>query len=228
MVRFIAILLILTPTFSFSSNHFECDEGFQRTEYQLKNVEVIACNCNCNCNCNCTIQDNIFYVKTDSYYSYLVKGASVFVDGEQAENAQLNHHTATTPLVASYLKNSKLCNSESEFISNNLYFFTQIPDSNSYCYIPSAIMENKIVTTLSDEVSVVAYGTIQLEKQYLYHSPAFSSKTRMYLIQEDKVEVLKEKEDWLYILYRGKKEVRKWIPKKAIIKNNINSLKELL
>ncbi len=103
-----------------------------------------------------------------------------------------------------------------ELISDNLYFFTQTPDNNKYCYIPSAILTSRTITTLNDEVNVVTYGTIQVKKQYLYNNPVFSSKTKMYLIQEDKVELLKEKEDWLYILYKGKKELKKWIPKKAI------------
>jgi len=56
--------------------------------------------------------------------------------------------------------------------------------------------------------------TINLKKQHLYKTPPI--KTKMYLIKGDKVEVLEEKNDWLYILYKGKKDIKDWIPKSAV------------
>ena len=55
---------------------------------------------------------------------------------------------------------------------------------------------------------------IQPKKQPLYKTPP--EKTKMYLIKGDKVEILEEKDDWLYILYRGKKDIKAWIPKSAV------------
>ena len=52
------------------------------------------------------------------------------------------------------------------------------------------------------------------ERQPLYKTPP--TKTKMYLIKGDKVEILEEKDDWLYILYKGKKEIKAWIPKSAV------------
>lgn len=51
-------------------------------------------------------------------------------------------------------------------------------------------------------------------KQALYKTP--TEITKMYLLKGDKVEILKEKDDWLYILYKGKKEIKAWIPKSAV------------
>jgi hypothetical protein len=56
--------------------------------------------------------------------------------------------------------------------------------------------------------------TIQTLKQPLYSEPQI--KTKMYLIKGDKVEILEEKDDWLYILYKGKKDIKAWIPKSAV------------
>jgi len=55
---------------------------------------------------------------------------------------------------------------------------------------------------------------IQLLKQPLYKTPP--EKTKMYLIKGDKVEILEEKDDWIYILYKGKKDIKAWIPKSAV------------
>ena len=52
------------------------------------------------------------------------------------------------------------------------------------------------------------------DKQPLYKTPPI--KTKMYLIKGDKVEILEEKDDWLYILYKGKKEIKAWILKSAV------------
>ena len=38
----------------------------------------------------------------------------------------------------------------------------------------------------------------------------------MYLLKNDEVEILEEKDDWLYILYHGKKDIKAWIPKGAV------------
>ena len=57
--------------------------------------------------------------------------------------------------------------------------------------------------------------TIIPDKQYLYNAKN-AEKTKMYLIKGDQVEVLRENEDWLYILYHGKKEILAWIPMSAV------------
>jgi hypothetical protein len=61
-----------------------------------------------------------------------------------------------------------------------------------------------------------AQQQIQPTKQPLYKSPTIDSKTKMYLIKGDKVEILEEKDNWLHIFYKGKKEIKAWIPKDAV------------
>ncbi|MCP4971715.1 MAG: hypothetical protein GY932_14105, partial [Arcobacter sp.] len=56
--------------------------------------------------------------------------------------------------------------------------------------------------------------TIHQKTQPLYKTPPV--KTKMYLIKGDKVEILEEKDDWLHILYKGKKDIKAWIPKSAV------------
>ena len=46
-------------------------------------------------------------------------------------------------------------------------------------------------------------------KQALYSEPQII--TKMYLLKGVKVEILEEKDDWLYILFKGKKEIKAWI-----------------
>ncbi len=58
------------------------------------------------------------------------------------------------------------------------------------------------------------YKSIQSQKQPLYKTPPI--KTKMYLIKGDKVEILEKKDDWLHILYKGKKDIKAWIPKSAV------------
>ncbi|MDD2896585.1 MAG: hypothetical protein PHG81_11280 [Aliarcobacter sp.] len=41
-------------------------------------------------------------------------------------------------------------------------------------------------------------------------------KIKMYLVKGNKVEIIEEKDDWLYILYKGKKDIKAWIAKSAV------------
>jgi uncharacterized protein YegJ (DUF2314 family) len=65
-----------------------------------------------------------------------------------------------------------------------------------------------------DNTNKYTIKQIRLDKQFLYETPAI--KTKMYLVKGDEVEILEEKDDWLYILYKGKKDIKAWIPKSAI------------
>lgn len=64
---------------------------------------------------------------------------------------------------------------------------------------------------------------IKTQKQALYKEANQNSKTNMYLVINDVVEILDEKEDWIYILYitKDNKEIKAWIPKNSLeYKNN--------
>ncbi|WP_072682644.1 SH3 domain-containing protein [Arcobacter sp. LA11] len=90
-------------------------------------------------------------------------------------------------------------------------------------------INNKWINSNKVKIYFKKYKIIKLEKQYLYNQPNKNSKTKMYLIKGDKVEILEEKDDWLYILYKGKKDIKAWIPKSAVqekeIKKPINNIK---
>lgn len=57
---------------------------------------------------------------------------------------------------------------------------------------------------------------ICLDKQPLYKSPCEASKTKMYLVKGDNVELVEEKDGWLHIIYHGKKDIDAWIPKDSV------------
>ena len=104
-------------------------------------------------------------------------------------------------------------NNENLSIYEDLAFYLQQAKSNDESkYILEQIKKFKDANINSK--------IIQSKKQPLYKTP--SEKTKMYLIKGDKVEILEEKDDWLYILYHGKKDIKAWIPKSAIEETEIN------
>ena len=55
---------------------------------------------------------------------------------------------------------------------------------------------------------------VQAERAYLYNEPAEESKTKMYVIRDDKVTILDTGgpyDEWFKIRYQGKKVIEKWI-----------------
>ena len=68
---------------------------------------------------------------------------------------------------------------------------------------------------------------IKNQKQYLYRNPSISSNTKMYVIKNDKVEILDDETDWYQILYRGKKDIKAWIPKGSVSRNRQHSIQKI-
>jgi hypothetical protein len=62
-----------------------------------------------------------------------------------------------------------------------------------------------------------ATRNIRLEKAWLYNKPDFDSKTKMYVIKGDKVELLDFKNEMFLMKYKGKKTITKWIESEAVI-----------
>lgn len=85
------------------------------------------------------------------------------------------------------------------FILNNQYLITSM---DSFFFMFSNEFSNKI----------------QIQNQPLYKEPNENTKTKMYLVKNDVVEILEKKDDWIYILYISKdnKEIKAWIPKNAL------------
>ena len=90
-------------------------------------------------------------------------------------------------------------------------------NGDGYCYDYSAYIDSTgNLKVLKDYINVQIIETIVPEKQYLYSENNMCSQTKMYLIKGDKVEILKEEGDWLFILYKGTREIKKWILKCAV------------
>ena len=72
--------------------------------------------------------------------------------------------------------------------------------------------------TLIKKVKVENSFNIKIKKVFLHSSANDNSKLKSYLLKGDRVKVLYEKKNWLYILYKGKKHIKAWIPKSSVVK----------
>lgn len=105
-------------------------------------------------------------------------------------------------------------NNKDKAIENYKIYISQMKENSKENKIPQKVFERiNTKDTISKE--------IQIEKQSLFDNPNKESKTKMYLLKNDKVEILEEKDEWLYILYKGKKDIKAWIPKSAIEETQI-------
>jgi len=58
--------------------------------------------------------------------------------------------------------------------------------------------------------------SIKSLRAWLYNKPDESARSKMYVVIGDKVKVLKEQGDWLFIHFEGKKTLEKWIKKETL------------
>ena len=118
------------------------------------------------------------------------------------------------------LKITKLeCEGLCPLFSNFLGTYKEKNNMPSYLrnlFLENSLEKTNILYSIKEQItsSVIEFKTIKIAKQYLYNDANENSLTKMYLIQGDKVEVIKQSNDgaWMYILFRGKKEIKKWIP----------------
>jgi hypothetical protein len=110
-------------------------------------------------------------------------------------------------------------------IENNLYIepVFNIKNELKYFFVyldnitEEDIMTQNFSQLINKKIFQIAFETIHViktQRQPLYKKP--NIKTKMYLIKGDKVEILEKKDDWYYILYHGKKDIKAWIPKSAV------------
>jgi hypothetical protein len=109
-------------------------------------------------------------------------------------------------------------NDKDKAIENYKIYISQMKENSKENKIPQKVFER--INTKDIKKDTIS-KEIQIEKQYLFDNPNKESKTKMYLLKNDKVEILEEKDDWLYILYKGKKDIKAWIPKSAIEETQI-------
>ncbi|MBN6082633.1 hypothetical protein HYE55_11475 [Aggregatibacter actinomycetemcomitans] len=74
-------------------------------------------------------------------------------------------------------------------------------------------IKNKLDTNIENNTR---HGIILSEKTFLYTLPNYNQITKLYLVKNDKVDVIEEKidenkEKWYFINYKGKKEINMWI-----------------
>lgn len=100
-----------------------------------------------------------------------------------------------------FLLNYDTINLKSKIINKNSKWYNVIYNNKDYW------LKSEDCKVLYKYVDNLKNTKIQLSKQPpLYSQPPI--KTKMYLIKGDKVEILEEKDDWLYILYKGKKRYK--------------------
>ena len=104
-------------------------------------------------------------------------------------------------------------NNKDKAIENYKIYISQMKENGKENKIPKKVFER---INIKDIKKNTISKEIQIEKQYLFDNPNKESKTKMYLLKNDEVEILEEKDDWLYILYHGKKDIKAWIPKGAV------------
>ncbi|PHQ91383.1 MAG: hypothetical protein COB42_03460 [Sulfurimonas sp.] len=185
-----------------------CGEGFLTIKKTINNYNITECNC------KCTMQDNIFYIQSKRNPSifHQINGVSILSENVDKLNININ------PSMNYFLSNKKPCgtNEVNQFQKVDLFIFTLIPGNSGYCYDLSGYFDKDENITSINNLVYKKIGIIKRNKQPLFKAPNRSSKTKMYLIKGDKVEVLEEKDNWLHILYRGKKDIKAWIPKCAV------------
>ncbi|WP_386695032.1 hypothetical protein [Lonepinella sp. MS14435] len=71
----------------------------------------------------------------------------------------------------------------------------------------------KKLVDLADQNSLFSQKTIA-KKSYLYNF--YFKKSKLYLIQGDKVKILASVGDWYFINYKGKKDINMWIKAEAV------------
>ncbi len=196
------ILMQLIVNVSIFSQTIECEDDYYKISYAYNQFKITECDC------KGTLQENTFFICNSDQNSMIkLSGASskIIVNGNYIRN---NH-----PMMGYY----KYCTDNAVPEKNALNFYSVKPYGDGYCYEYSAYIDSTgNLQVLKDYVSVQLFETIVPEKQFLYNENNKCTQTKMYLIKGDKVEVLKEEGEWLYILYNGTKEIRKWIPKCAV------------
>ncbi|MFV0325858.1 MAG: hypothetical protein ACK5LF_16005, partial [Bacteroides xylanisolvens] len=202
-VLFMLVFALLLGKFAYSqeletTNEY-CYRYYKITEY----------------NCGCTMQDNVYYIFNQIKHSlFKVSGVSDIYVKDQ----KLNTIDSLNIALVFLLKNKKICDNSLKSHNSELNFYTLVPNDNTQgCYEFSAFVDSVgDIVKQEDYVTIEKLNTITVDKQYLYNEADGCSSTKMYLIEGDIVEILQVNGDWLYVFYRGKKEIRKWIPKSAV------------
>lgn len=204
-MRFIVILLLVINGSVFAQNT-GCKDDYFKKNYSYNQFEITECDC------RCTIQENTFFIyNSESNSTIKLLGASkIMVNDSNIRDDE--------PVMKYFMSTKKFCIPDVVLEKKALNFLTLVPCSDGQpCYEYSAYIDSiGNLEILEGYIVAQIIETIIPKKQFLCNGPNKCSQTKMYLIKGDKVEILKEEEDWLYVLYKGKREIMKWIPKQAV------------
>lgn len=76
--------------------------------------------------------------------------------------------------------------------------------------------KNGELFNLKNKVPIKYCSHITAERSYLSKQPSDASRTKSYLIKNDLVSILKEKDGWAFVEYYGSKVVSGWIKSSSI------------
>jgi len=191
------------------SKKLSCTQEYRETEYKINDFKVIECNC------DCTMQNNKFFIKNikDNHLTYELSEVSKIIPSNKFEKN-------LSSVTEYFLKNKKYCKHMINIKKDNLYFFTLVPITNGYCYELSAYVANKKIKILKNYVKLVTHTKIKVKKALLYKSPNGTSNG--YLLKNDNIEILKEKDNWVYVLYDGEIKIKAWVHKQDIFKAEVS------
>lgn len=157
---------------------------------------------------------NIAWFKTFSQINnnYLVSCFSNYVDRVQRH---INFYFTPKDLKLVEIKRE---DANQEGIIQSIYIFKPFENIATLYDFKNKDFMNNYIEENGNNFIKKEYDLIILEKQPLYKEANQNSKTNMYLVINDVVEILDEKEDWIYILYitKDNKEIKAWIPKNAL------------
>lgn len=152
----------------------------------------------------------LLYADYSNHYPWYIKFTPNFYE---FSNEKLNKSNLLNDMFTLDGRYGNIINDE-EIDSRIIYpYYTKEKILNKL-YKENICTKTNITTGIDEEETFLK--KIQIKKQYLYNKPNKESKTKMYLIKGDKVEILIEKDDWIYILYKGEKDIKAWIPKSAL------------
>lgn len=111
-----------------------------------------------------------------------------------------------------HFKGSKLVQRDEEAMIDGKLTKVEIYDAN----------DKFIKTLITDKVDYnldtpTATRKIRIEKAWLYGDADFDTKTKMYVIKGDEVELLDFKNEMFFVRYKGRRVIEKWIEAEAVV-----------
>jgi hypothetical protein len=211
------ILFSCQSTYSNTLNSDLFQESLQCESREIKyNYESINFNIE-ECSCDCSMEENAYKISDSSFTYYVSSISKVIIDG--------NIIGENSDVIDYFTKDTPLCSVHS-IDNNGIYFLSRVPNNeNGYCYSVDAYAKDGIFKKYYDELEYKVTSTIKVNKQYLFDNPSDKNRTEMYLIENDKINILDHKGNYFKIKFEGKKIIIAWVPMESIILTTRNNSK---